>query len=195
MTTNTRLYELLKAGKIDELNKALEENIREEANKKAGAKSSDLSIIKRITSEKLERFQKSHAFTFEGNTLHAFTNGYYALASENSFNYPEADEHEKMDFSRIFEPTKNACDSSLVVDRSDLKAFIKLHSKKEKQPYIITLENGKKIAVNPRFLIDCLDFVGSDEIHFPSIKYDCLKSPMYMENGGKIALLCPVHVA
>lgn len=192
--TNEKMLEVLRKGNLKELEVALIENIREEVEKGKNTKSSDLSIIKRITEYEKKinnnRWASYHPFIYDGIEYKGFLQGHYILASQNDFGYPVAETPFKID-----EMLKLDNDFNLEVDLNDLKLFIKTSNKKDRKPYIMTYtdKNGeeKRIGFNPYYLIDALQF---NETNIIKIKHP--KAPAFIENEGKktLALVLPVNI-
>ena len=192
--TNEKMLEVLRKGNLKELEIALIENIREEVEKGKGSKKSDLSIIKRICEFEKgyndNRWAYYHPFTHNGIEYKAFLQGHYIIASQNDFGYPVAETPFK-----IAEMLKLDNDIEIEVDLNDLKLFIKTSNKKDRKPYIMTYtdKNGeeKRIAFNPNYLIDALQF---NETNIIKIKRP--KTPAFIENEEKktLALVLPVNI-
>ena len=192
--TNEKMLEVLRKGNLKELEDALIENIRAEVEKGKGSKKSDLSIIKRICEFEKgyndNRWAFYHPFTHNGIEYKAFLQGHYIIASQNDFGYPVAETPFK-----IAEMLKLDNDIEIEVDLNDLKLFIKTSNKKDRKPYIMTYTDKKgeekRIAFNPNYLIDALQF---NETTLLKIKNP--KSPAFIENEEKktLALVLPVNI-
>lgn len=134
MKNNSKMLELLLSGKIDDLEKALKENIQEENNKKAGTKK-EATIIKKFLKHVKNRKDLNGAFKIDGSFY--FCNMYSVLKSCNDygFEHVEGFKNAKNMFSQKF-------DKKITVDIADIKTFLaieKAASKAEKRtmsPYI-----------------------------------------------------------
>ena len=190
-----KLLELLKAEEYYKLEMALLENIRTEVENGKNTKSSDLSIIKRITGYEAKntnsRWACYHPFNYNGVEYKGFLQGHYIIASQNDFGYPIAE----IPF-KIESMMKLDNDITIEVNINDLKLFMKTNSKKDKKPFIIeytdTQGNEKKIGFNPYYLIDALQFNETT-----TILISTPKKPAFIENEGKktLALVLPVSIA
>lgn len=196
MVKNEKLLKLLNDGKIEELKKALENNIIEECNKSAGAKSKDLSIIKRIVNSKEAKynqaFSKAHKFNYNGMEYFGFLEGHYIMASNSDFNYQHAEAPFKL---APMIATIDEVNTSATINRADVVAFKKTRTDK-KAPFKIFLDDYV-IGLNPDFLLDGMDWTNTDTIHFiknTDKKRKCQKGPICLYNGDKsrIAYILPI---
>lgn len=195
MKNNSKMLELLLSGKIDDLEKALKENIQEENNKKAGTKK-EATIIKKFLKHVKNRKDLNGAFKIDGSFY--FCNMYSVLKSCNDygFEHVEGFKNAKNMFSQKF-------DKKITVDIADIKTFLaieKAASKAEKRtmsPYIIKI-NGGFLGVNPDYLLDILQFVGVDHFYIDekSVKNGCYIAPIqaYSNDGKKEAILLPINI-
>lgn len=129
-------------------------------------------------------------FTFLNSEYKMFTNGYYALGSDNSFGNKISDKC--FDFNSIF---YEGCfdEIKFEIDIKDLKQFLKEHrpvKTKPITPYI--LENRQiKIGFNPRYLLDSLEFCKTNIISVTEpIKPAFVKSI----DTSKIGLVMPIKL-
>lgn len=195
MIKNSELLKLFNDLDFENLEKALKANITEERLKTSGSVN-ELSIIKRLMKANEKAYnstlQKANRFKHFNKTLYGFTDGHYILASENTYNYDVNPEENRLKIEKIINIEH---DAEFVIDIQDLKAFQKEHkSKKDTKPYIIK-NNDHYIAFNPSYLLDCLNYTGSNKIVFAKPSSGLLKSPALIENeeAGKLALICPIH--
>lgn len=177
------------------LKEELTANIRGEIAKKSGAKSSDLSIIKRITKEAKQNpmYGKAHEFNFEGKKYYGFLEGHYVLASDNTFEY-EVAELEKafklQEFfkSDLFEQTK------VLINMETLKFICKTTKRSEaiSNPYIVEV-GDIKIGLNPFYLLDALQFNDTDEV---IINQHNPVAPIVLRNDIKntLTLILPIRL-
>lgn len=192
MVSNEKMLEMLKDCKFDNLKKALEENLREECLKTSGRKNI-AAIIKRLIKsiESINpRLKHVYNFSYDGIDYNGIVNGHMVIADvENIFNLDAGND---IDLKKCF---PDNCDNWLEIDLSDLKYFKKTMDKKDKKPYVMEWKD-KKIGFNPSYMLDCLEFCGTNKIRFGEIKSNCLKSPMIIESEDKkqIALLLPVNI-
>ena len=102
MKNNAKMLELLLSGKIDDLEKALKENIQEENNKKAGTKK-EATIIKKFLKHVKNRKDLNGAFKIDGSFY--FCNMYSVLKSCNDygFEHVEGFKNAKNMFSQKFD--------------------------------------------------------------------------------------------
>lgn len=196
--TYAKLLELAKADKYTDNKKiieALEDCIRQEASKD-NKTSSQLSCIKRLMAGNKKMadtapHKKAHDFKLNGLDYIGYTDGHYVLASTNDFCYEHAEQPFEM--SRFF---NYDCDGEYTFNREDVKAFTKLHSKKEHTPYIVDVD-GVPYGFNAWYLIDCIDFTGTATCRFAK-KHNrdntCYINPVIFEAGDNIALLLPINV-
>lgn len=207
MINTIKLLELLNNYQLEDLKKALEENAREEAAKKNGTKNK-LTIIKNMLKEDSKalapRFQAVQPCTVNGVNYNAFIDGYRIMADlDNDYGYKKNPDGFRVDkfFKEIPEIRYN-------IDLADLKGFIALDKANKKadrrtrpNPYIITLEDGRRAGFNPVFLLECLNFCDSNELLFYSgdqlDSYGNYKAPVRMANtdGKRLACLLPVNIA
>lgn len=82
------------------------------------------------------------------------------------------------------------------INSDDLRIFAKEHKTKETKdkPYVIKIDENKYIGVNPQYLIDAVDFTGTNIINFGNISKNNLKTPMFLIGQEGIALVVPVHI-
>lgn len=191
MITNEKLLELLNKGEIDKAKDALKENIREEVEKGKGTKKSDLTIIKGLLKESEKRFGKynkhslkyCNTFLLNGNSYFGFSDGYRVFANtDTDYGYEMATE--SLDFTKLF-PTEYKHEYE--VDMNDLKVF----AKTEKEKSYIFEVNGIRVGVNPKYLLDALNYCGNNKIYLNNAK-----SPIFCstENKDKICLVLTVYI-
>lgn len=176
------------------LKNELIENIRIESLKNSGTKVSDISIIKRITKQEKERplFGKAHSFYNDGNLYFGFTEGHYVVASGNDFEYPKAEEAEKMDMGKLFVQNYNRCDE-IKVDITDLKVFSSTEKRKCPNPYILLDKEGVKHTFNPFYLLDVLQF---NDTNIIEVELENSYCPAFVKNEAKntLGLLLPIRI-
>lgn len=198
--SDEQMFGMFKDGKLEELKKALEENIRYEAEQSKGTSKSELSCIKKVLDMKSVNpvFKTCHEFTLCGDTWYCFTDGHYALASTQDYGIDHAAEHEKLKNAEKF--FEGDFTEEIQVDLADLKTFCKTHkpSKKEKpEPYIITI-GEKVIGLNPHFLLNAFEFCEADTILYNKEMLDkadyCYKSPLLVKATKNKAMLLPVNI-
>ena len=183
--------------KLQKLEFALLENIREEIAKKSGCKKSDLSIIKNITKvgdkTQDERWNHYHSFTYNGIDYKGFLEGHYMLASQFDFGYEQVENPININ-SLIPDDAFNTLE--IHIDINDLKLFTKTVKRsdygsfKMGKPYIIENENIK-IGFNPYYLLDALNF---NETNIIYVKNHV--SPAFMKNDTKktLGFVLPVYL-
>ena len=176
------------------LKNELIENIRIESLKNSGTKASDISVIKRITKYEKERpiFGKAHPFSLNGTFYFGFTEGHYVVASENSFEYSEATEAEKVDMEKFFIQNYNRIDE-IEVDITDLKVFSSTEKRKLPNPYILVDKEGVKHAFNPFYLLDVLQF---NDTNIIEVELENSYRPAFVKNESKntLGLLLPIRI-
>lgn len=198
MTTNTKLLEMVKKEKenprvtymefLDELERILTDNVREEVAKSKGNKK-PLQVVKDIIKNAdRDDLKNYHEFEYKGNTYKGFTEGHYAVASYDDFGYSK-EENNPMRLSDFFSYEDN-CNRELKIDIKDLKEFIKIHKGDKKNPYI--LKDGEfKIGFSPKLLFNVLSFTDSD-----TIKVNRPIDVAFCSNKDRssIALILPVRL-
>ena len=162
MISYEMLLSQLKAGDLSKLEKSLIENIREKESKAKGF-GKKLPIIKRIVKNgerawDNKKFTQYHKFTYQGKEYNAFLDKYMILAiQEETFGYDKCEDPFKVSQMLPSEEHKNKY-IEIDIDMVDLKAFAKTSKiGKVYKPYIITLD-GIKYGINPKFLLDALNF-------------------------------------
>lgn len=200
--TNEALLKIVNEGLNDKINPVtalfelknqLIENIRLEALKTQGTKSSDISIIKRITKEvKINPlFGKTHTFSYDGIDYFGFLEGHYILASENNFGYEIASDAEKFKINTMINYSM-FCNTEVEIDMADLKTACKLTKRSSPEFYIINVEN-QEIGFNPFFLLDALQF---NDTNIVIIDLKRQYSPIMIQNKNKktIGMVLPVRL-
>lgn len=202
--TNEALLKIVKSGlsgdiepitALFKLQEELTANIRGEIAKKSGVKSSDITIIKRITKEAKQNpmYEKAHEFIFEGKKYYGFLEGHYVLASENTFEYEIAEPENTFKLqeffkSDLFEQTK------VLINMETLKFICKTTKKSEAtlNPYIIEV-GDIKIGLNPFYLLDALQFNNTDEVIVN--QHDSV-APVVLRNDNRntLALILPIRL-
>ena len=190
MNTNTKLLETLEAGNIEKTIELLRQNIREETATKSGAKKPYKIIekmLKDIGKNNPNRlFQVAHTY----NGKYGFLDGYRLFLSDDTYGYDIAGVNSDIQPFKI-EPLFNVNDydfETLEIDTAELRYFAKItktRSKWDKVPYIIKTPDGYA-GFNPYFLIDLIDYTGSNKI-----RYQKRTAPIYSDNMQ--ALLLPVN--
>lgn len=199
MNKTEKIYEVLNGGDVELALKMLKDNIYEETCKK-GRKTSELTIMKRLlklnekTNPRLTKYMPYE----EWKCLVA---GYYILMTKKDVPCEIAEEHDRLKIEPIAQNLED-CDVEFNVDVLDVKAFYKLH-KKDKQPYILELHGIKGnpqahyLAVNPQYLIDCLEFSGSSVVRIHSCDFKNKEYKGMIVFEGLLenkAGLCPVNL-
>ena len=190
MNTNTKLLETLEAGNIEKTIELLRQNLREETATKSGAKKPYKIIekmLKDIGKNNPNRlFQVAHTY----NGKYGFLDGYRLFLSDDTYGYDIAGVNSDIQPFKI-EPLFNVNDydfETLEIDTAELRYFAKItktRSKWDKVPYIIKTPDGYA-GFNPYFLIDLIDYTGSNKI-----RYQKRTAPIYSDNMQ--ALLLPVN--
>ena len=189
MNTNTKLLETLEAGNIEKTIELLRQNIREETATKSGAKKPYKIIEAMLKTAKKDQphqalFQKAHEY---GNK-YGFLDGYRLFLSDDPFGYESIN---VANGAFKVEPLFNVNDydlTTLEIDTAELRYFAKItktRSKWDKVPYIFRTPDGFA-GFNPYFLIDLIDYTGSNKI-----RYQKRTAPIYSEDMN--ALLLPVN--
>lgn len=175
------------------LKEELIENIRVETLNSKSVKSSDISIIKKITKLEKERpiYGKAHVFRFGDRDYFGFTQGYYILAGNNDFGCDVAIEDEKLKLEQFFNYELFSM-SDIKIDITELKVHCKTTNKKEKKPYIIEV-GDIKIGVNPFYLLDVLQFNETDII---IVNPQNQLAPLVAKNDikGTLGMLLPIRL-
>lgn len=189
------VYELLKVAdnervsKLFKLEKVLKEDIRKETALSSGSKSSDLTIIKRITKNGKtdKRWEQYHEFELNGKVYYGFLEGHRILASADTFGYEKANSNNTLPLAKMFD-TENKIEYK--VDLLDLKVWTKQQDKKNIKPYVIETPEIK-IGVNAQFLQDSLQFCNTDTIYINGVV-----APIYIEqlDKEKISIVLPVKL-
>ena len=167
------------------------DNIREASNK-AGKNKKPAAIIQAmIKKAKDNRWEAAQAIP-EG---FAFLDGYRMFTVNDSLGY-EIVYHDKenengrrgFDCYSILKSCRAAEYTPIEIDTADLKTFIKLNkeTKYVKTPYIFKTPEGYA-GINPRFLLDLIEFSGSN-----TILYNKKNAPIM--NTEKTALVLPVNL-
>lgn len=204
MITNVKLLEMLdeverccfNVEPVNEMRKALIDNIREENAKNNGVKNK-LAIIKRIlkTSSKIPNADmvRIHPQNISDNIINFFTDGTYVLGSEQDFGYDVAVNPIKFNvFSNI------PSDHKITLNRTDIATHAKTQTKKNFIPYTIKYQDFI-IAFDAKKMLDCMDFTGCHEIAFDKkLNHDgvCLINPIIIANDKDkaYALLLPCNI-
>lgn len=198
--SDEQMFGMFKDGKLEELKKALEENIRYEAEQSKGTSKSELSCIKKVLDTKSVNpvFKTCHEFTLGGDTWYCFTDGHYALASTQDYGIDHAEEHASLkNAEKFFEGDYT---EEIQIDLADLKTFCKTHKprKSEKpEPYIIKV-GEKVIGVNPHYLLNVLEFCEADTIQYNKAMLDkadyCYKASLSVKAKKNMGMLLPVNI-
>lgn len=179
-----------------QLKNELTENIRLEVLKKAGTKTKDIAIIKRII--KSETFNKkckfAHKFTYENKEYFGFTEGHFVVACNSNMGIEELKEdYDKIKIADFINPSMFYDCVEFNVDMIDLKTFCKTHKRSDKKqtPYIIEYTEGKKIGLNAYYLLDTLEFNDTNIIHISGE----LK-PVIVQNKDKdtLGMVLPIRM-
>lgn len=135
-----------------------------------------------------------HKFNYNNITYEALTNGHYILASSNTFNIKECEK--PLDLGRLIKDADINNDFAIKINIENIRTFSKLN-KDITKPYIIEFDGGY-IGVNAKYLIDILDFTGSDEIIINKnlLKNNAYKSAIYVKSNdnNNIAILLPINI-
>ena len=162
------------------------EDIRIETAKSTGTKSTDLSIIKRITDhgKQNEKYGKYHEY----EEYKAFTNGRYVLCSKDAFGYA-SNGITGYNVSQFFKSDYES-DTKIEIDMIDLRTTTKVQKRKEAKPYVFTVD-GVKFGVNPFYLLDCLQFCDTNILYVTKNN-----APFYMKhtNSERFGLVLPVRL-
>ena len=198
--SDEQMFGMLKDGRLEDLKKALEENIRYEAEQSKGTSKSELSCIKKILDMKSvdSMFKTCHEFTLGGDTWYCFTDGHYALASTQDYGINHAEKHAKLKNAEKF--FEGDFTEELPIDLADLKTFCKTHKQKKgynPEPYVIKV-GEKAIGVKPHFLLNALEFCEADTILYNKEMLDkadyCYKSTLQVKAKKNMAMLLPVNL-
>ena len=202
MTSNEKMLELLRSYKLEDLKRALEQNVREDHQKTVGNKKKDSAIINNMVKKsianypKQERFEKCHSFIKDGKELFGLTDGYRIFISENDFGYEHAEEFEKFKFESMLSESDKT--NSFEIDRNEISLFCKDHKTKalNDKPYVFRIDDEHFAAFNPRYLLDAIDFCSSSKIFYSPIQSNILNTPILIKNEeeNKIALILPVYI-
>ena len=202
MNTNTKILETLekeiKAAGVytgysgsffDKTIEMLRQNIREETATKSGAKKPYKIIEAMLKTAKRDQpsrtfFQKAHEY---GNK-YGFLDGYRLFLSDDPFGYESINvANGAFKIDQLF--NVNDYDlKTIEIDTAELRYFAKIsksRSKWDKVPYIIRTSDGFA-GFNPNFLIDLIEYTGSNKI-----RYQKRTAPIYSEDMQ--ALLLPVN--
>jgi len=201
MNTNTKILETLEKeiaentrytgyeGLFSKTIEMLRANIREETATKSGSKKPYKIIEAMLKTAKKDQpsrelFQKAHEY---GNK-YGFLDGYRLFLSEDNMGYESVNvANGAFKVDQLF--NVNDYDfTTLEIDAAELKYFAKItktRSKWDKIPYIIKTPDGY-VGYNPFFLIDLIEYTGSNKI-----RYQKRTAPIYSDN--MMALLLPVN--
>lgn len=200
MKSYTEMLAMLNAYNDAGLREALEEAIREEAQKKAGLKNRDAAIIKKLVNGNKKQNPKFAGYLRDGEK-YVFLDGYRAFFARDSLGYDAAPG--TFNFKWLWEKLAK-CTCQVDIDRVKLETYAKLaKANKSNRPYIIASNYGN-IGFKPAYLLDALDYCKTDYIlidatngfsfwpvedHSP---VSCLVSPCYIQGPtGKEALIMP----
>ena len=203
MNTNTKILETLEKeiaentrytgyeGLFSKTIEMLRANIREEEAGKKGTKKPYKIIEKMLKDAKRDNpnqllFQKAHEY---GNK-YGFLDGYRLFLSDDNMGYESVNvANGAFKIEQLYNGIDTYNMTDIEIDISELRYFAKVAKggRNEKPtPYIIRTPDGFA-GFNPNYLIDLIDFSGSNKI-----KYIKSNAPIHSENMN--ALLLPVNV-
>lgn len=199
MNTNTKLLETLEEeirafrtysgynpDFFDKTLEMLRANVREETARAKGNKK-PYKIIESMTKKAKkdrnnEMFQKAHKY----GDKYGFLDGYRLFLSDDNYGYEVAEPERQFNIEPLFKINEEL--KSVEIDVADLRYYCKIYKtmkKYNKIPYIIRTADGFA-AYNPEFLLDLIEYSGSNVI-----KYIKSNAPIYSENMD--CLLLPVN--
>ncbi|MCD8201030.1 MAG: hypothetical protein LUD47_03075 [Clostridia bacterium] len=207
MTNETTILAALNRGDVKAAQRYLTENIREEAAKKSGAKSSEIAIMKRIAREYEKRrnseFQVQKV-KFEDRIYYMLCDGVKLFLSENSYGYEIAD-HELLNLKRTIPHWKEWTCRTLDREKAAVVKAENKINKNDKKSVIYEFSDGLPLGINPEYLLDAMDFTGTTEAWVnpaPRQRWGnaepvkCVVDPVILHNpeNHRFALVCPVNI-
>lgn len=200
MNTNTKILETLEKeiaentrytgyeGLFSKTIEMLRANIREETATKSGAKKPYKIIEKMLKSEQCKNnnmMQKAHKY----NDKYGFLDGHRLFITDNDMGYEVADQEHTFRIEQLYNGIDTYDMAVIEIDIAEVRYFAKVAKGgkwESPKPYIIRTPDGFA-GFNPNYLIDLIDFSGSNKI-----KYIKRNAPIHSENMN--ALLLPVNV-
>ena len=199
MVKNQTLYTLLVNNDLDSLKKALEDNIREESVKGNKKAKSQLSILKKLF--KVRKGVTPRDFVGKAiqidKSLYGFMDLHHFFISNNNFGYEIINKGDAgyFDLSNIIDATVDNC-YNIEFSENDI-ANLKLKIQQNKAlpkyatpvPFIIRIYDVI-VGFNPQYLLDALEFSGTNKIAIRDYKTPCY----IMSENGNGAVILPINI-
>ena len=173
----TKMYEALLS-----MREELIEELRMSDVEKKGTPKKEITIIKNMMKANKcnENFQKAQSY---GDRF-AFTDGHRLFITNTDLGYEISEKPLNIENIMKIERLHR-----IKFDLADLKIFIKENKGiKNLKPYIVDI-NGELMGFKANYLVDAIDFLGTDEFEISS-----RIQPAYASNGEKEALVLPVSI-
>ena len=147
-----------------------------------GTPKKDITIIKNMmkANKNVEKFQKAQPYRGK----FAFTDGFRLFITDTDFGYEISENPVRIEGIVNIKKLHK-----IKFNLADLKIFIKENKGvKTLKPYIVDIK-GELMGFNAKYLVDAIEFSGTDEFEISNII-----QPAYASNGEKEALVLPVNI-